>query len=300
VSFTEPYFLGYRLAAGFDIFRTEDSRADNYEFEEQGVVLRIAAPLTEDLTAGLRYSFVETDYSLRDGATLTNVSQAYQTAFERSPWTRSSITPTLTYNTLDDRNLPREGIFAEGAMEVAGLGGDAQFVKFTGEINYFHLLSDSADIIGSLKGGAGHMIATGDETLVIDQFFLGGSRVRGFDTRGIGPRSELLPDGDRDSLGGTTYFYASAEVSAPMPIVPRDIGLRVAAFADAGTLYGSELSDPDKAGGVGFEQSLRASVGASIVWASPFGPLRLDYAVPVAKEDFDDVQEFSFGAATRF
>ena len=82
--------------------------------------------------------------------------------------------------------------------------------------------------------------------------------------------------------------------------MPRDIGLRVAAFADAGTLYGSELSDPDKAGGVGFEQSLRASVGASIVWASPFGPLRFDYAIPVIKEDFDQTQRFKFGISSQF
>jgi outer membrane protein insertion porin family len=44
----------------------------------------------------------------------------------------------------------------------------------------------------------------------------------------------------------------------------------------------------------------RASVGLSIIWASPFGPLRFDYAFPVVKEDFDDVQHFRFGASTRF
>lgn len=314
VSFTEPYFLGYRLAAGFDLFRTEDSRYSDYEYEEQGGVLRIAAPLTEDLTAGLRYTYSETRYDIaEDFGSRNNLSFAYLSAIDNSPWVKSSITPTLTYNTLDDRSLPREGIFAEGAIEVAGLGGDSEFVKFTGEVNYFHLLSESADIIGSLKAGAGHMIATGDDTRVFDQFFLGGSKVRGFDSRGIGPRAAIpiynaagnftgnfgSPE-DGDALGGTTYFYASAEASIPMPVVPRDLGLRVAAFADAGTLYGSELSGPDKRGGVGFDQAWRASVGASLIWASPFGPLRVDYAVPVAKEEFDDVQEFRFGASTRF
>lgn len=44
----------------------------------------------------------------------------------------------------------------------------------------------------------------------------------------------------------------------------------------------------------------RASVGVGIAWASPFGPLRFDYAIPVEKEDTDKVREFSFGVSTRF
>jgi outer membrane protein insertion porin family len=44
----------------------------------------------------------------------------------------------------------------------------------------------------------------------------------------------------------------------------------------------------------------RASVGVGLLWASPFGPLRIDYAVPVKKRDTDDVQELNFGMSTRF
>jgi outer membrane protein insertion porin family len=296
VSFTEPYFLGYRLAAGFDVFRVEDDRPDNYSYEQTGVTLRVAAPITNNLTAGLAYNFAETRYTGTD----SSLSLAYQQGIASSPWIKSSISPTLTFNTLDDRQLPRDGIFAEAGMEVAGLGGDAEFIKFTGRANYFQLLSESQDIIGSVAVGAGHMVSLGDNARVFDQFLQGGETIRGFDARGFGPRSELLADGDRDALGGTTYFNASAEASMPMPVVPRDFGLRVAAFADAGTLYGTDLDPSVTVGGVGFDQTWRASVGASLIWASPFGPLRLDYAVPVAKEEFDDVQEFRFGASSRF
>ncbi len=44
----------------------------------------------------------------------------------------------------------------------------------------------------------------------------------------------------------------------------------------------------------------RASVGASLLWQSPFGPIRFDYAVPVVKEPTDQVQNFNFGVSTRF
>ena len=84
-----------------------------------------------------------------------------------------------------------------------------------------------------------------------------------------------------------------------MPGIPQDIGLRGAVFADAGTLFGNKV---DPLGGAvnGTDSTLRASVGASIIWASPFGPLRVDYAWPIAKEDFDKVQNLKFGISSSF
>ena len=48
------------------------------------------------------------------------------------------------------------------------------------------------------------------------------------------------------------------------------------------------------------DDAIRASVGASILWASPFGPLRVDYAIPIQDEPFDDIEEFNFGVSTAF
>jgi outer membrane protein insertion porin family len=44
----------------------------------------------------------------------------------------------------------------------------------------------------------------------------------------------------------------------------------------------------------------RASAGASLIWASPFGPLRVDYAVPFMKQDYDIQQRLKFGMSTSF
>jgi len=46
--------------------------------------------------------------------------------------------------------------------------------------------------------------------------------------------------------------------------------------------------------------AVRASAGASIIWESPLGPLRLDISKPFLKERFDDEQLIRFGASTRF
>ncbi|MEQ1614393.1 MAG: BamA/TamA family outer membrane protein, partial [Hyphomicrobiaceae bacterium] len=45
---------------------------------------------------------------------------------------------------------------------------------------------------------------------------------------------------------------------------------------------------------------IRTSVGASVLWASPLGPLRLDYAHALTKDDFDKTQVIRFGASTKF
>ena len=41
-------------------------------------------------------------------------------------------------------------------------------------------------------------------------------------------------------------------------------------------------------------------VGCSLIWNSPIGPLRADFAYALLKEQFDQTQVFRFGAATRF
>ncbi len=45
---------------------------------------------------------------------------------------------------------------------------------------------------------------------------------------------------------------------------------------------------------------LRTSIGASLIWDSPFGPLRVDYAIPFKKAPGDQTQEFNFGMSTKF
>jgi outer membrane protein insertion porin family len=84
-----------------------------------------------------------------------------------------------------------------------------------------------------------------------------------------------------------------------MPGIPEDFGLRVAGFVDAGTLYGNKVN---VSGGetVQDDSSIRASAGIGVMWASPFGPLRVDYAVPFMKEDYDEVQNFRFGMSNTF
>jgi outer membrane protein insertion porin family len=306
-SFTEPYFLGRRIAAGFDVFRRTRSY-DDYNSESTGATVRFGLPITQSLSTQTAYTFSREEYEFRrgcdeDGDGLADpdcdVSNAVKQAVADSPWDKSAISQTLTYNTIDDMKNPHSGFFATGTVEVAGLGGDAQYVKLAARGTYYHTLSEEHDIVGLLTGGAGYITGYGSEEhlRIFDQFQSNDRMIRGFEYNGIGPYDAATDDNDH--LGGTTYFNASAEAQFPLPVIPESLGLRGAVFADAATLYGNSVSAP----GIdvqGADMQWRASVGAGLIWASPFGPLRVDYAIPVVKQENDQVQNFNFGISTRF
>ncbi len=209
---------------------------------------------------------------------------------------KSSISWGLTYNTIDDTKNPHDGLFGKFFQEYAGIGGDANFLKTTFKGQYYKTLSEEMDIVGLIGVGAGHISGFGDEDLrVFDLFKNNTEMIRGFKYAGIGPRDLSVEDGKGSFLGGTTYFSASTEAQFPMPVIPESLGIRGAFFADAATLYGTILPEASNT-----DMEWRASVGASIMWASPFGPLRFDYAQPVVKEDGDQVQNFNFGISSKF
>jgi len=104
------------------------------------------------------------------------------------------------------------------------------------------------------------------------------------------------------------YWATTAEVRFPIPFVPDDLGISGAVFADAGSLWDAggsaqnALATCTIAGEACLADSsvIRSSVGASLMWASPVGPIRMDLAKVLTKESFDQEQMFRFGAATKF
>jgi outer membrane protein insertion porin family len=304
-SFTEPYFLGRRIAAGFDVFNRTRER-DDYKSETLGGTVRFGLPITDNISTQLAYNISREEYELDEDCETNgnydplkcNISTAILDGIEQSPWLKSSVSLGLVYNTIDDMKNPHEGIFANVGTEVAGLGGDAKFVKVTARGSVYQTLSEQLDLVGVISGGAGHVQGYGGDgdLRIFDHFQSNDRMIRGFAYGGIGPVDNEDAD---DHLGGTTYFNASAEAQFPMPVIPESFGLRGAVFADAATLYGSKI-DASLVDQSTVDMQWRASVGVGLMWASPFGPIRIDYAIPVLKEDTDDVQEFNFGISSRF
>ena len=307
ISFTEPYLFGRRIAGGFDIYRT--ARDDTgYDTELTGATVRLGLPITEVLSSQIAYDFSQETYNLTDADCLgapppgsnCTIARSIQDAADLSPWTKSSVSGTLFYNTIDDVRNPRDGIYVTATAEIAGVGGDAEYVKVTGRGSYYRTLLDKADVVGVISGGGGHIAHYGGAAPRVFDLFQGSTRmVRGFEAAGWGPYD---PAPANDHLGGTTYFHGSVEAQFPLPVLPDSLGIKGAVFADAATLYGNDLQVTGEEGGPleSIRARARASVGASLIWNSPFGPLRVDYAIPVAKQPNDRLQEFNFGISSRF
>lgn len=298
LSFTEPYFYGHRIAAGFDtIYESQESGSQSntsYDSEIYLGRIRASAPITENLRFGVDYTYKYEDVTT--DKLLVDLSPATRDLVMRSPYSTSSVGYKFTYSTIDNMNKPREGIYGVFKQDFAGLGGDAEFIRTTGKISAYYLASEDADLVLMASAGAGYVYNYSSENLrITDAFYLGGETIRGFETRGLGPRDML----SGDALGGDTYYNATVEVQAPFMFIPRSYGLSAAVFADAGTLYGSDWSnDP----GIVYQDSdeFRASVGVSVLWDSPFGPLRADYAYVLLEQSFDETQPFRFGVRSAF
>ncbi|WP_245504749.1 outer membrane protein assembly factor BamA [Aquabacter spiritensis] len=322
-SFTEPYFLGYRLAAGFDLYWKETNATNytSYDSNTVGAGIRFGLPITDEITLALRYNLYQRELSLECGdgwgvyftCPPGFASWAIIEAVAQGPTITSVVGYTLSFNGLDNNLNPTSGLFAELKQDFAGLGGDVNFIRTTGDMRYYYPLMN--DWVLMLRGQAGYVSAWGDEDLrIMDNFFMGPNLVRGFAPSGIGPRD--VASLQLDSLGGTAYWGVSAEVQFPLAFLPKDVGMKGALFFDAGSLwdYSGPTSFPavpnvtcpagsNNATGavcVADDNGIRSSVGASLIWQSPFGPLRFDYAWVLSQQAYDQDQAFRFSGGTRF
>ncbi|WP_455481219.1 outer membrane protein assembly factor BamA [Bartonella sp. B12(2025)] len=312
LSFVTPYFLGYRLSAGVDIFRSTYRADKAYDVRQTGGALRFSVPINSQLSANLAYSYVQEEYDFGGDYDLnkeTDIRELYEKysgaivqAAKQSPWKRSSISYGLTYNTIDDMKNPHDGWYVHVLQEYAGLGGSAKFLKTTGKAMMYKTLSEKMDLVGLLSFGGGYIHKMSQEGVrIFDMFKADASMIRGFRYNGIGPR-QVSNKGEVYFLGGTTYMNASAEVQFSIPFVPEELGFRGALFADAATLYGNNYHPvfQGEASVTHIKNSWRSSAGVSLMWDSPFGPLRFDYAWPIKKQKGDRLQQFNFGISTKF
>jgi outer membrane protein insertion porin family len=285
-SFTEPYFLKRDLSFGVDAFHIVRDFQDqsSYDSRRTGGGLRLGYPLSERLRHDLMYRYDVTEIENVDpNASLFIIQQEGRRK-------TSSISHKLTYDSTDSRLEPTEGIIARLENEVAGLGGDARYLRSRAGATVYYPVVDKW--ILSVLGEGGYIFGFGGEDLRINErFFIGGNTLRGFEESGIGPRDAATDD----ALGGNYFARGSVELEFPSGL-PEDLGVRLRAFSDFGVLSKVDDTGP----GIDQQDSIRVTAGIGISWRSPFGPVRMDFATPVMKEDFDKEEFFRFSFGTRF
>jgi outer membrane protein insertion porin family len=299
LSASEPYFLGTKVAAGVDLFYriTDSSPYQSYGSNSYGATMSLGTPINDQLGVSWRYSISRQDVTL-DPAELAGVpSLPIQQAAALGPQWVSAVGDTVKYNTLDNNKLPTSGVSAQLTQDLAGLGGDVNFLRTTEDVRYYHAIND--DLVGMVRAQGGYIAPWGGQQVpLIDSFFGGPTMVRGFAPNGFGPR-DLTSGSTMDNVGGSMYWATTAELQSAIPGVPQEYGLRASAFVDAGSVFG--YRGPTSFSGQTMQLAnanvLRSSVGVGLTWGSPFGALTVNYAVPVTKAAYDVVQPFNFTAS---
>jgi outer membrane protein insertion porin family len=306
-SFTEPHFLDRNLAAGFDVFYKEVDFQDVASFSQRdaGGDIRLGFPIADNTQLGLRYKFVNEE--------IFDVSNNASLAVKESAGTSnvSSVGYTVAYDTRNLPQSPTSGIFASFSQDLAGVGGDVNYIRSVADARGYYPITNKLTLVGRVQGGNIEGWG-GDDVRMTDLFFKGGETIRGFKRAGIGPRDacedpvtgERVRPCSKDALGGKVYWATTAELRFPFPFIPDNIGMQGAVFVDAGSLFDPSdfaLNAVAKEGSFIFNSSqVRLSSGFSIIWQSPLGPLRADIAQALLKADFDKTEIFRFGASTNF
>jgi outer membrane protein insertion porin family len=194
-----------------------------------------------------------------------------------------AVQGTLIRDRTDSRWLPSRG--DRLMLSYEQVMGDYNYGVVDADYRRYHTLYvDAFDRKHILAGRVNAAYIIGDAP-IFDRFYGGGiGSVRGFQYRGISPRST----GTDEPIGGDFLFYAGTEYSFPL------VGeqLRGLVFLDSGTVERDfELT------------TYRVSAGFGLRWTIPFFgpvPMSLDFAFPLASDEQDDEQIFNFAVGWTF
>ena len=286
LGFLEPAFLGRDVAFGLD-FALQQTDSDNSLFDTTIGTFRpsLTFPVSENGRLGIFYNAAYEDMSDYNG-----VSGILQSEVNQGDLWTSALGYQFSYDTRRTGLNPNAGVLLAFGQEVAGLGGDNEFIKSTGRlVGQTTVMNEDVTLRAILEGGAIEF-KKGQNSRFLNRF--NGQVIRGFEPNGIGPSE------NGELLGGD--YFAALKFEADFPLgLPDEYGITGGAFYDVGSIWGI---DKRNATGVvsstGFND--RHVIGFSIFWSSPFGPLRMNFSNALKKEPGDIEQVFDLTVKTEF
>jgi outer membrane protein insertion porin family len=291
LSFAEPAFLGRDLKFKFGAYyKTTDQQDAKYNTSNIGLTTGLEFPVSENGRLELRYRISEDE--------ITDVAVGSSAILFREEALGGLLTSSLGYSYTYDTRInglnPNGGILLRFSQDFGGLGGDTKFIT----TNAFALaetkvLKEEVTVRAIFEGG---MINTLTGNSRVTERFFGNGKVRGFEGNGYGPRD--LTAANQDALGGNIYATARFEADFPLGL-PEEYGIKGGAFVDVGSVW--SLDDTaGTSGPVDDDFHLRSSIGLSLFWETPIGPLRFNFSRALAKEDYDKEQNFDLTISTKF
>ncbi|MBX3027501.1 outer membrane protein assembly factor BamA [bacterium] len=321
LSFTEPYFLDTPLTLGIDAFNwqlefdqftrggTGGGIRTLYPFPALGLDVVHLGPLGEvsllDTRMGVEYRI--------ENAEISNVARSAATVLRAAAGTSltSSIIPRIFRDTRNSLLDPTAGSFQDFSIEIAGLGGDSDFLNAQSRARWYipvYQIPKLGPLTFATGWNFGYGLGFGNnpELPLFERYFPGGiNSLRGFQVRSLGPRVDVFEQGKgqddqcpygpnacgrllrRDVIGGSQQLVFNNELIFP---IVQQLGIKGVVFCDAGNAFLASQ-------GIDFG-GMRVSVGGGIRWLSPIGPLRIEVGVPLNPQSGDQIQriQFSFGA----
>jgi len=289
-SFTEPAFLGRDLSFSVSAFYNSSNQDDaRYDTRDIGFSTGIGFPISEQGRLSLSYGLSQNE--------VLNVDPASSAVLLAEGAQGKQLTSALSYSYQFDNRLtglnPTGGFLFRFGQDFAGLGGDTKYIRTTVlAVGERKVLKEEVTLRAIFEGGLVNSLS-GNTTRVTERFF-GNGKIRGFKQNGIGPRD--LSTANLDALGGNAFAVARLEADFPIGL-PEEYGITAGAFLDVGSVWSL---DNTLGGAIDGGFNLRATVGLSVVWTSPLGPLRLNISNAIQKETYDEEQSVDLTIATRF
>ncbi|HOX58729.1 MAG TPA: outer membrane protein assembly factor BamA [Candidatus Paceibacterota bacterium] len=302
VIFTEPWFLGRKLTFTADFFyRTYSflSPEDLYDLRRGGGRVSLERALGSDfLRGGVTMTLEDVDIDLTSEAVLPYTDPGPPPVLmpgnvppdirdETGGHVLARFGASLAYDTRNSVRLPDKGQRTSIEGEIVTL--DEQFYRLELKSGWYFKGLAKGHVL-ELVGRTGVMQAldSSDDVPFFERHYLGGPwSLRGFDFREVSPRQP----GYKEPVGGDTFWFGSAEYSIPIFEKEGGVGVRIALFYDIGSVgsspYNFNVDNYSDNWGIGLRLNL----------PRPFGPMRLDYGIPITHDEYNNGSgEFHFSA----
>lgn len=282
--FVEPAFLGRDLKLKLNSsYQSTTAASATYNTSRMSFSPALEFPIGAQSRLELRYRLASDEVVAK--ATSPALIQAEGA---RGAEVTSSVGYTFSYDSRKTGLNPLGGILLRFSQDLAGLGGDVSYVSTTGlAVVERKVFQEEVTLRAIFEGGA--IASTGGYTTRVTDRFFGAGKIRGFERNGIGPRQ------DGDALGGNMFTSIRFEADFPLGL-PQEYGITGGAFYDIGSVWGLD----DATGAQGADYATRQSVGLSMFWDTPVGPLRLNFSRALEKQSFDIERNFELTISSKF
>ncbi|MBV7316251.1 outer membrane protein assembly factor BamA [Shewanella sp. NIFS-20-20] len=351
LSYSDPYFTKDGVSLGGSIYWNEfdanEANLEQYKNKSYGVGLTTGFPINEynriNAGVGYRHNTISEISAYEQALRFYNIYRENDDPNSDLSFDNFDMTLGWYRSTLNRGTFPTDGSSQRLSGKMTVPGSDLQYFRTEFDTSFYFPIDRAQSFVLLTRARAGYgngYGSFGDNDQILpfwENFYLGGTSLRGFKSNSVGPRSFYLyrgsepcvPDASGDgcslpgdpnsiqvsegrSIGGNAMAVASVEMIVPTPFLDEAYtnSVRTSFFVDAGNVWDTEF-DYDSYRFLPADQfaqlqdfsdpsRIRASWGLSVQWLSPMGPMVFSLAWPLKEYEDDDTEIFSFNIGKTF